>query len=67
MPRAWMMMAATKRVRVARAMVTAMRLAGNKEGKCGTGHGVRDEGGMHQRGQWLLRAKKARDGYCHVD
>ncbi len=28
----WMMMAATKRARVARAMVMAMRAAGNKEG-----------------------------------
>ncbi len=29
----WMMMAATKRVRVARAMVMAMRVVGNEEGK----------------------------------
>jgi hypothetical protein len=40
-----MMMVATKRARVARAMVTAMRVAGNKEGKGGMGHGVGNEGG----------------------
>ncbi len=39
-----MMIAATKRARVARAMVTAMRVAGSKEGKGGTGHGVGNEG-----------------------
>ncbi len=38
-------MAATKRARVARAMVTAMRVAGDEEGcEGGTGHGVSDEG-----------------------
>jgi hypothetical protein len=37
-----MMMAATKRVRVARVMVMAMRVAGNKEGKGGMGYGVGD-------------------------
>ncbi len=39
-------MAATKRVRMARAMVMAMRVPVNKEGKGGTGHGVGNEGGM---------------------
>jgi hypothetical protein len=40
-----MMMTAMKRVRVARAMVMAMRVTGNKEGKGGMGHGVGNEGG----------------------
>ncbi len=38
-------MALTKRVRMARAMVTAMRVPVDEEGKGGTGHGV-DEGGV---------------------
>jgi hypothetical protein len=46
-----MMMAATKRVRVARAMVPLKREAGNKEGKGRTGHCVGNEGGMQQRGR----------------
>jgi hypothetical protein len=33
-----MVMAVTKRVRMARAMVTAMRVLGDKEGEGGTGH-----------------------------
>ncbi len=46
-------MASTKRARVARTMVTAMRVVGNKEGegddkKDGGG----DEGGMQGRGRW---------------
>ncbi len=41
-----MMMAVTKRARVARAMVTAMRVAGNKEGKGRTVHGIGNEGGV---------------------
>jgi hypothetical protein len=45
-----MVMAVTKRARMARAMVTAMRVPINKEGKGGTGHGVGNEGGMRQRG-----------------
>jgi hypothetical protein len=48
-----MMMAATKRVRVERAMVMAMRVAVDKEGE---GDDKKDcisnEGGMRQRGQW---------------
>ncbi len=39
-------MAATKRERVARAMVMAMRVEGNKEGKGGMGHGVGNKGGV---------------------
>ncbi len=48
----WMVMAATKRVRMARVMVTAMRVPVDKEGKGVTGHGVGNKGGMQQRGQW---------------
>ncbi len=39
-------MAVTKRARMARAMVTAMRVSVNEEGKGGMGHGVGDEGGV---------------------
>ena len=38
-------MAVTKRARMARGMVMAMRVLVNKDGKGGTGHGVGDEGG----------------------
>ncbi len=41
-----MMRAATKRARVARRMVMAMRVASDKEGKCGKGHGVNNKGGI---------------------
>ncbi len=41
-----MVMAATKRARMARAMVTAIRVVGDKEGEGSTGHVVNDEGGM---------------------
>ncbi len=41
-----MVMAATKRARMARAMVTAIRVVGDKEGKGVTGHVVSDEGGV---------------------
>ncbi len=39
-------MAATKRARVARAMVTAMRVPVNEEGKGSTDHGIGNEGGV---------------------
>ncbi len=42
----WMVMAATKRARMARAMVTTMRVPVDKEGKGDTGHGVNDKGGV---------------------
>ena len=44
-----MVMAVTKRARMARAMVTAMRVPVDEEGEGGTGHGV-DEGGVRRRG-----------------
>ena len=49
-----MMRAATKRVRAARAMVTAIRVVGKEEGKGSKGHGVGNKGGMQCRGlgQW---------------
>ncbi len=48
-----MTMAATKRVRVDRAMVTEMRVVGNKEGKGkNEKDGIGDKGGMRQRGRW---------------
>ncbi len=46
-----MMTVATKRVRVKRAMVTAMRVAGDEEGKGDNKkNGVGKEGGVRQRG-----------------
>jgi hypothetical protein len=39
-------MAATKRARMARVVVTAMRVPVDEEGKGGTGHGVGNEGGV---------------------
>jgi hypothetical protein len=42
-----------KWVRVARAMVMAMRVAGDKEGKGNKeNNGVGDKDGVQQRGQW---------------
>ncbi len=49
-------MAATKRARVARAMVTAMRVVDDEEGE---GDDKKDsggnEGGVRRRGQWQRR------------
>jgi hypothetical protein len=47
----WMMRAATKKARAARAMVTVIRVGGNKEGKCSKGPGISNRGGVQQRGQ----------------
>jgi hypothetical protein len=48
-----MMMAATKRARVERAMVSTMRVAVDKEGKSNNKKdGVGNKGGVQQRGQW---------------
>ena len=47
-----MVMAAMKRARMARAMVMAMRVPFDEEGKGGTGHDIGDKGGVGQRGQW---------------
>jgi hypothetical protein len=48
-----MTMAATKRARVDRAMVTEIRVVGNKEGKGNDEKDdVGDEGGVRQRGRW---------------
>ncbi len=44
-------MAVTKRARMARAMLTAMRVPVDKDGEGGTGHGVGDEGGVRRRGR----------------
>ncbi len=45
-----MVMAVTKRARMARAMVMAMRVPVDEDGEGGTGHGVSNEGGVRQRG-----------------
>jgi hypothetical protein len=48
-----MTMAATKRERVYRVMVTEIRVVGDKEGKGDDEKDdVGDEGGVRQRGQW---------------
>ncbi len=43
-------MAVTKKARTARAMVTAMRVPVDEEGKGSTGHGF-NKGGVRRRGQ----------------
>ncbi len=46
-------MAATKRARVDRAMVTEIRVVGNEEGKGNDEKDdVDDKGGVQQRGRW---------------
>jgi hypothetical protein len=53
-----MMMAGTKRARVERAMVSAMRVAVNEEGEGNDEKdGVGNEGGMLQRGRWRRQHK----------
>ncbi len=47
-----MVMAVTKRARMARAMVTAMRVPVDEDGDGGTGRGIGDEGGVQRRGRW---------------
>ncbi len=54
-----MMMAATKRARVERAMVSEMRVAVDKEDKSNDKKdGVGDEGGVQQRGRWGQRQER---------
>jgi hypothetical protein len=62
-----MMRAATKRARVARAMVMAMRVPGDKEGKGGKGHGLSNEGGVQQRGQWQQWKEQWQGGWRASD
>jgi hypothetical protein len=50
-------MAVTKRARMARAMMMAMRVPVDKEGKGGTGHGV-NKGGVQRRGQGQRRQER---------
>jgi hypothetical protein len=59
-------MEVTKRARMARAMVTAMRVPVNEEGKGGMGHGV-DEGGMQRRGRGQWRQERWRQGWRTSD
>ncbi len=58
-----MMRATTKIVRAARTMVTTKRVPGNREGKGGMGHGIGNEGGMQQRGQWQQQRGRWRQGW----
>ncbi len=44
------MMIGTKRARMERVMVMAMRVPVDGEGEGGTGHDVEDKGGVRQRG-----------------
>ena len=56
-------MAGAKRARMARAMVTAMRVPVDKEGKGGRGQGIGDKGGVQQRGQGRWRQEQWRQGW----
>jgi hypothetical protein len=58
-----MVMAATKRARMARAMMMAMRVPVDKEGEGGTGHGIGNKGGMQQRGQWQWWQEQWQQGW----
>jgi hypothetical protein len=49
--------------RVARAMVTTKRVPGNREVEGGKGHGVGDEGGVQQRGQWRQQRGRWQRGW----
>jgi hypothetical protein len=62
-----MVMAVTKRARMARAMVTTMRVPVDEEGEGGTGHDVGNEGGMRQRGRWGWRQERWRRGWRASD
>ncbi len=53
-----MVMAVTKRARMARAMVMAMRVPVDKEGKGGMSHSVGNKVGMQQRGRWQWRQER---------
>jgi hypothetical protein len=57
------MVIAMKRARIARAMVTAMRVPVNKEGESSTGHGIGDKGGVQQKGQWGWRQDQWQQGW----
>ncbi len=52
-----MVMAVTKKARMERAMVMAMRVPVDDKGKGGTGHGV-NEGGVRQRGRGQRRQEQ---------
>ncbi len=62
-----MVMAVMKRARMARAMVTAMRVPVDEEGEGGTGHGVGDEGGVRRRGPWQRLQEGWRRGWRASD
>ncbi len=62
-----MVMAVTKRARMARAMVTAMRVPINEEGEGGTGHGIGNKGGVRQRGQGRRRQEQWQQGWQASD
>jgi hypothetical protein len=66
-----MMMAAMKRAIVERAMVTAMRVVGNKEGKGDNKKdGIGNKGGVQRRAtiatrQWQTRRGRNDSGHCN--
>ncbi len=55
-------MAVTKRVRMARVMVTAMRVPVNKEGEGVTAHGVSNKVGVRRRERRGWRASNGNEG-----
>ncbi len=60
-------MAVTKRVRMARAMVTAMRVPVDEEGEGGTGPVIGNKGGVQQRGRWQWRQEQWQRGWRASD
>ncbi len=63
-----MMIAATKRARVARVMVTAMRVPVDEDGEGDNKkNGGGNEGGMRQRGRWQRRQEQWQQGWRASD
>jgi hypothetical protein len=58
-----MVMAATKRARMVRSKVTAMKVPVDKEGKGDTGHGINNKGGVQQRGRWQWWQEQWQQGW----
>jgi hypothetical protein len=57
-----MVIAVTKRARMARAMLMARRVPVDEEGEGGMGHGI-EEGGVRQRGRGQRRQEQWRQGW----
>jgi hypothetical protein len=63
-----MLMAVTKRARVERMMVMAMRVVGNEEGKGDNKmDGGGNEGGVRRRGRWQWQQERWQQGWWASD